>query len=349
MRKRHPVPAGLGVVLAVMLMTSACGEESPKSAASGARPADAGASLVPSAASTSTAPPAASAGQGGMGGSQGASGGQLGVRQDAALGSVVTDDKGFTLYRFDDDVPKPSKSSCEGQCAQTWPPVMADGVKAGTGIEQGAVGRVQRSDGMQQLTLGGWPVYRYSKDTAAGQTNGQGVQGKWNALAPDGKKAAKAGKDGEGSKGGGRGEGGKGGGRGEGGEPKESDRSPSGKKDEEGLTVIVTPAIGSIIVNSRGRPLYLHSSGSPWNCEKACRNLWRPARPVNRSRISGINISLIGEIKLPDGSFQLTIGGQPMFWYTDDREKGRAGGQGRDNCWAVSPNGSSARPPGRSK
>ncbi|WP_371656662.1 MULTISPECIES: hypothetical protein [unclassified Streptomyces] len=342
-------------------MTAACGGESSKSAASGARPADAGASLAPSPASTSTAPPAASAGPGGA-----ADAGQLAVRQDNALGNVVTDGKGFTLYRFDDDVPNSSKSSCEGPCAQTWPPVMADGVKTAAGIEAGAVGRLQRSDGMQQLTLGGWPVYRYSKDTEAGQAKGQGVQGKWNALAPDGKKAAKAGGSGmpgmgmggEGGKeGGGKDEGGKegggkeGGGKegrgGEGGERGEPERS--GEKGEQALKVIVVPVVGQIIADSWGRPLYLNGSGGRWSCGEGCRSSWRPARPVSPSRVRGIERDLIGQVRLSDGSYQLTVAGHAVFWYAGDRKSGEVSGQGRDNCWAIDARGNSTRPRGQSK
>ncbi|MFC8278133.1 hypothetical protein ACFUJR_37525 [Streptomyces sp. NPDC057271] len=34
--------------------------------------------------------------------------------------------------------------------------------------------------------MAGWPVYRYTGDTAPGQTAGNGVDGTWHALAPDG-------------------------------------------------------------------------------------------------------------------------------------------------------------------
>ena len=49
---------------------------------------------------------------------------------------------------------------------------------------------VQRPDGTSQLTLGGWPVYRFAGDTEPGATGGQGSSGTWFAVTPEGKKAA---------------------------------------------------------------------------------------------------------------------------------------------------------------
>ncbi|KIX70055.1 lipoprotein, partial [Streptomyces sp. MBRL 10] len=116
--------------------------------------------------------------------------GQLQVKDIAVLGSTVTDSEGFTLYRFDKDTPKPPKSACEGDCAKAWPPVAADDAQAGAGIDKSLLGSVQRADGTRQLTLAGWPVYRYAKDAKAGDTLGEGVGGTWHALGPAGKPAA---------------------------------------------------------------------------------------------------------------------------------------------------------------
>jgi len=116
----------------------------------------------------------------------------------AALGTVVVDGTGYTLYRFDKDKPKPSKSNCNGSCATQWPPVLvasaaeAKAVKL-DGVDAGAVGTVKRADGKLQLTIGGWPVYRYSGDKAAGETTGQGVGKVWFAVTPAGKKAVATG------------------------------------------------------------------------------------------------------------------------------------------------------------
>lgn len=118
--------------------------------------------------------------------------GALAVAESVKLGKVLTDGSGFTLYRFDKDTAEPPKSSCDGACATAWPPVPAEGAEAATGVDKALLGEVTRTDGTKQLTIGGWPMYRYAKDTKAGDTNGQNVGGTWFASAPDGKKATLA-------------------------------------------------------------------------------------------------------------------------------------------------------------
>ena len=108
------------------------------------------------------------------------------------LGTVVVDGDGYTLYRFDEDTTRPPVSNCADQCAEQWPPVLAT---PGTplnleGVPQEVVGTINRTDGSIQLTLGGWPVYRYSGDARPGSVAGQGVGGAWAAVKPSGDKAA---------------------------------------------------------------------------------------------------------------------------------------------------------------
>jgi predicted lipoprotein with Yx(FWY)xxD motif len=117
----------------------------------------------------------------------------LTANSTAQLGTVVVDGQGYTLYRFDKDSAKPPTSNCAGECAQKWPPVLATPGAPLTveGVEQEAVGTINRPDGTIQLTLGGWPVYRYSGDPQPGATSGQGVDnGVWAAVTPEGQKAA---------------------------------------------------------------------------------------------------------------------------------------------------------------
>lgn len=105
------------------------------------------------------------------------------------MGTIVTDDKGWTLYRYDKDQASPSMSMCADDCAKTWMPVMAQDSTQVDGVEQSLVGTVARSDGMKQLTLAGWPLYRYMGDTKAGDMNGQAKNNVWYAVTPAGKKA----------------------------------------------------------------------------------------------------------------------------------------------------------------
>ena len=118
----------------------------------------------------------------------------LSANPTARLGTVVVDGQGFTLYRSDDDTTKPPVSNCSGDCATEWPPVLATPGSPLTveGVAQEAVGTINRSDGSIQLTLGGWPVYRYSGDAQPGATSGQGVGGSWAAVTPEGGKAPTA-------------------------------------------------------------------------------------------------------------------------------------------------------------
>lgn len=116
---------------------------------------------------------------------------QLTASRAGDLDPVVVNGAGLTLYRFDRDSNNPPTSTCDGECAQTWPPVtVARGGKIFiAGVRKSAVGTVQRADGTLQVTIGGWPVYRFAKDTKRGDTLGQGVGGTWFGVTPTGGKA----------------------------------------------------------------------------------------------------------------------------------------------------------------
>ncbi|MFD4501367.1 hypothetical protein [Streptomyces sp. NPDC058457] len=111
------------------------------------------------------------------------------TRTAQGLGNIVTDDKGLTLYRYDKDEPNPSKWTCSGACTKTWLPVIVPESVQTSGVEKSLLGTVHRN-GETQLTLAGWPLYRYVGDTAAGQTNGQGKDGEWYAVTPAGQKSS---------------------------------------------------------------------------------------------------------------------------------------------------------------
>lgn len=102
---------------------------------------------------------------------------------DTELGTVLVDGEGMTLYLFDNDAD--GESACYDSCAETWPPLTGE-VTAGEGVDASLIGTTERTDGTTQVTYDGNPLYYYAADSAAGDTNGQGVGGVWWVVGPDG-------------------------------------------------------------------------------------------------------------------------------------------------------------------
>ena len=106
------------------------------------------------------------------------------------LGRILVDSHGRTLYLFAKD--RHGKSSCSGLCAGYWPALTTKGKpKAVNGARQALLSTTRRSDGRMQVTYRGHPLYRFSGDSAAGQTSGQGLTdfgGGWWVVSPAGKK-----------------------------------------------------------------------------------------------------------------------------------------------------------------
>ena len=95
--------------------------------------------------------------------------------------TVLTNAKGFTLYSFAPDTPTASK--CYGSCAAYWPPVT--GTTAAGQRLPGKVGTIKRTDGTEQLTYNGHPLYTYIGDTAPGQAKGNNLNlngGLWHEI-----------------------------------------------------------------------------------------------------------------------------------------------------------------------
>jgi predicted lipoprotein with Yx(FWY)xxD motif len=106
-----------------------------------------------------------------------------------SIGTVlVAGPKRLTVYRFEGD--HGPSSTCSGACASVWPPVTTTSRPIAAGGAIGAkLSTIARSDGTQQVAYGGHPLYYFVKDTASGQTHGQGVDGfgaRWYAVSPDG-------------------------------------------------------------------------------------------------------------------------------------------------------------------
>jgi predicted lipoprotein with Yx(FWY)xxD motif len=101
-----------------------------------------------------------------------------------AVGAYLTGEDGRTLYTFKPD--SANTSTCTGDCAGAWPPFVVtagDTITAGSGVS-GTLATFVRPDGSLQLAYNGAPLYYFANDAKAGDTNGQGVGGKWFVAAP---------------------------------------------------------------------------------------------------------------------------------------------------------------------
>lgn len=158
--RRLTLPALLLAVAAVSMTLAACGGSTSGTSYSAPKP-------------TSTAAAAAPA--------------TIGTRH-TALGTVLVDAQGRTLYLFEGD--KGSTSTCSGSCAAAWPPATtASKAQVKGDAVAGKLGASKLADGTSIVTYGGHPLYTYAGDAAPGDTNGQDLDqfgAEWYVLAPSG-------------------------------------------------------------------------------------------------------------------------------------------------------------------
>lgn len=165
-------------LVAVLLVAAACSSGGGASSAPTAAASTAAESTAPSAAPASEA--ASEAPSAAAGGAY-----TLTVVTSATVGKYLSGEDGKTLYVFSPDS-TPNKSTCTGACATNWPPFALDTGEtavAGTGVT-GTIATFARDDGSTQVSYNGKPLYYFANDKAAGDTNGQGVAGKWTVAAP---------------------------------------------------------------------------------------------------------------------------------------------------------------------
>jgi predicted lipoprotein with Yx(FWY)xxD motif len=98
--------------------------------------------------------------------------------------TILTNAQGMTLYYLTADTA--TKAACTGGCAQVWPPLLFTGSGAPTSSTplSGKL-TVQTNANGSQVEYNGHPLYTFSKDTVPGQTNGEGLFGKWFVCTPD--------------------------------------------------------------------------------------------------------------------------------------------------------------------
>ena len=162
----HSTLRPLFLVLASVALAAACSSSGTTTTAapSAAAPSEA----APSEAAPSEAAPSEAAGSATI------------SLSTTALGDIIVEDEGKTVYAFMPD--SAGTPTCYDDCATNWPPLLLeDGATAtaGEGLDASKLTTVDRTDGTKQVKYGDWPLYYFAGDSAAGDTNGQGVGTKW--------------------------------------------------------------------------------------------------------------------------------------------------------------------------
>ena len=120
---------------------------------------------------------------------RGAPKGTLVALGKTALGKVLVDARGRTLYLFEKD--KRGVSACYGACATYWPPLLSPAkARPGSGVRASLLGVTRRADGKRQVTYAGHPLYTFAGDTKAGQTTGEGLKdfgASWDVVSASGR------------------------------------------------------------------------------------------------------------------------------------------------------------------
>ncbi len=223
-----------------------------------------------------------------------------------ALGDFLVGPDGKTLYLFTPD--SANTSTCDGGCADNWPALTVEaGAEpvAGDGVT-GTLSTFARADGALQVAVNGVPLYYFAGDSAAGDTNGQGVGDKWFVVSPSGEQIGAA---------------------------------------AAAPTVgIGTSALGDFLVGPDGKTLYLFTpdSADTSTCEGGCAETWPPlvvAAGVTPTAADGVT-GTVSTFARSDGTLQVAINGVPLYYFATDAAAGDTNGQGIGGKWfVVSPSG----------
>lgn len=191
----------------------------------------------------------------------------------------------------------PDMTTCTGECAAIWPPVLTDhNPVAGTGVSQRGLGVLRRPDGTKQVTYFGRPLYLFAFDLASGSpatTEGGDnfidppAFGVWDTLSPAGTPVT----------------------------------GPITLTTETvgGQTVLGVEGNTDVAGGAATATLFSFSADTATTsaCTGQCATAWPPlltsAPPIAGS---GVDASQLGTIQRPDGSFQVTYAGHPLYLFS---------------------------------
>ena len=98
---------------------------------------------------------------------------------------------------------------------------------------------------------------------------------------------------------------------------------------------LATTSLGSVVVDSAGRTLYLYEkdTGPTSTCVDACAKAW-PAATVSGTPTASADITAtVTTFTRADGSTQIVLAGHPLYRFAADTAPGEVGGQDVGGVW----------------
>ena len=187
-----------------------------------------------------------------------------------------------------------------------WPPLLTVGDSiAVEGIADERLDTVTRSDGSEQVTYNGWPLYYYAFDPSPGDATGQNSGDIWYVV------------------------------------------STYGGPIQTNVVVYISehPELGTILTEASGRTVYLFTldERNDSSCSAGCALAWPPLLTVGSPAAGeGVTGTSLDSIRREDGYFQVTYGGQPLYYFAPDETPGDTDGQGVGDVWFVVSQGGQA-------
>ena len=217
--------------------------------------------------------------------------------ENSELGVILTDGSGRSLYLF--MVDERDKSNCLGGCALAWPPLLTIGdPTAGPDIADERLTSITRSDGSQQVTYNGWPLYYYAPDRGPGDARGQNSGSLWYVVSTYG--------------------------------------GPI--QTNAVVQTSDQSVLGLILAEGNGRTVYLFTMDEPnqSRCVGGCALAWPPLLTVGSPTAKeGVPKDRLDSVRREDGYLQVTYNGWPLYYFAPDEMPGDTLGQGVGNVWFV--------------
>jgi predicted lipoprotein with Yx(FWY)xxD motif len=246
------------------------------------------------------------------------------------LGTYLTGPDGKTLYYFTEDTSGDATVCTDPECKGTWPPLTVDAgttVTGGEGVTGTFTTFVRTDDGTTQVSYDGHPLYYFAGDSAAGDTNGQGIGGVWfvadvtGAIPSPTPAAASTEPSGAPSA-----------------EPSAAESEAAG----ESYTInTATGTVGTFLTGEDGKTLYVFANDTTANqstcTQDACVENWPPFTiDAHETVIGGDGVTgTIATFARPDGELQVSYNGAPLYYYAGDSAAGDTNGQGIGGVWSV--------------